>query len=44
MKGQSAMIDLKKDAVEGATPAAKARDEAAAPPAPPSKSREENGN
>jgi len=37
------MIDLKKDAVEGATPAAKARDEAAAPPAPPSKSREENG-
>ncbi len=38
------MIDLKKDAVEGATPAAKARDEAAAPPAPPSKSREENGN
>lgn len=37
------MIDLKKDAVEGATPAAKARDEAAAPPAPPSNSREENG-
>ena len=37
------MIDLKKDAVEGATPAAKARDEAAAPPAPPSKSHEENG-
>lgn len=37
------MIDLKKDAVDGATPAAKARDEAAAPPAPPSKSREENG-
>ena len=37
------MIYLKKDAVEGATPAAEARDEAAAPPAPPSKSREENG-
>ncbi len=37
------MIDLKKDAVDGATPEAEARDEAAAPPSP-SKSPEASTN
>ena len=40
MKGQSAVIDLKKDSDDDATPAGEARDEATAPLPPQSKSPE----